>query len=384
MKKTLPSLLILLCALTVLPAQAQTKDSPYTVTQLLARQEALAASGDTVWVRADLKGLGEDGTLTDNADATGDDGKTVHRMAALFGDDGGTFTAFSWQILGELALDELTNTRDLLIALTYGTTVHPYGNTNYPEYASTDEPTSPHFSLVEVQGALSIDIDGLRGYHTHACYIVPEKVIAVKVSAGYSQKSGAYVNYSNFDGTDATIATYKNASLVLMALPGTYALTLTTRLYNQSMSNGNALNAGTQAGLNTAATPNRARYRFVGGDKPGFERNSEENCTVTLESKDEVYLQVSSLSTNFMGNYAFENDDRNWISWGGGSYTDYHEATQTVKGDVNGDGSVDVADISAIISTMAGTATYEKADVNGDSTVDVADISAVITIMAGN
>ena len=53
-----------------------------------------------------------------------------------------------------------------------------------------------------------------------------------------------------------------------------------------------------------------------------------------------------------------------------------------IYGDVNGDGAVDVADISAIISVMAGTAAYDKADVNGDGTVDVADISAVVTIMA--
>ncbi|MBR2239056.1 MAG: dockerin type I repeat-containing protein [Prevotella sp.] len=56
----------------------------------------------------------------------------------------------------------------------------------------------------------------------------------------------------------------------------------------------------------------------------------------------------------------------------------------SVPGDVNGDGTVDVADISAIISVMAGTATYPAADVNGDNTVDVADISNVISIMAGN
>ena len=60
----------------------------------------------------------------------------------------------------------------------------------------------------------------------------------------------------------------------------------------------------------------------------------------------------------------------------------------TVKGDVNGDGIVDVADISAIISVMAstggsGSATAIVADVNGDGTIDVADISAVISIMAG-
>ena len=49
-----------------------------------------------------------------------------------------------------------------------------------------------------------------------------------------------------------------------------------------------------------------------------------------------------------------------------------------------GDGSVDVADISAIITHMAGNATYETADVNGDGAIDVADISAVIMIMANN
>lgn len=53
------------------------------------------------------------------------------------------------------------------------------------------------------------------------------------------------------------------------------------------------------------------------------------------------------------------------------------------KGDVNNDGTVDVADISAIISVMAGSASYPSADVNGDKSVDVADISNVISIMAG-
>ena len=55
------------------------------------------------------------------------------------------------------------------------------------------------------------------------------------------------------------------------------------------------------------------------------------------------------------------------------------------NGDVNDDGAVDVADISAIIGVMAGTApsgAEATADVNGDGVVDVADISAVISIMA--
>lgn len=66
------------------------------------------------------------------------------------------------------------------------------------------------------------------------------------------------------------------------------------------------------------------------------------------------------------------------------------DTQQQLKGDVNADGAVNVADISAIISIMAGdqgssqesgSAAYD-ADVNEDGAVNVADISAVITIMA--
>ena len=56
------------------------------------------------------------------------------------------------------------------------------------------------------------------------------------------------------------------------------------------------------------------------------------------------------------------------------------------KGDVNGDQTVDVADISTVIDAMAGKGTDGQkaaADVNGDKTVDVADIALVIDIMAG-
>lgn len=52
-------------------------------------------------------------------------------------------------------------------------------------------------------------------------------------------------------------------------------------------------------------------------------------------------------------------------------------------GDVNEDGAVDVADISAIITIMASGENDTAGDVNDDGAVDVADISAVITIMAG-
>lgn len=56
-----------------------------------------------------------------------------------------------------------------------------------------------------------------------------------------------------------------------------------------------------------------------------------------------------------------------------------------IKGDVNADGTVDVADISSVIDCMAGKTNVDskKADVNADQIVDVADIAAIIDIMAG-
>ena len=53
--------------------------------------------------------------------------------------------------------------------------------------------------------------------------------------------------------------------------------------------------------------------------------------------------------------------------------------------DVNNDGSVDVADIGAIIDVMAGNAPAleSRADVNGDGSIDVADIARIIDKMAG-
>ena len=315
-----------------------TKANPYTVAELNAQKDALAANGQVVWVKADLKGLGEDGTSTDNADTTGEDGKTtIKHMAGLFGDDTGEFVAYSWQILGQLALSDLTNTKDLLISLTYGTAGHPSGNTANPQYASNEEPTTEHFSVEEVHGALSLNIqNGLRGYHIASGYIIPADVTAVKVSAGYSASKGAYVNYTNFDGASATYVTPKNSALVLMATEGIHNFVLSAALNEQTLSNANNLNGGTQAGVNTGTTKNRTCLRFVSDSaKPGFQRNSNENYTVTLEAKDEVYLLVSSLANNFTGNYAWETESKDWISWGGGQYngSGINKITKSVTSD---------------------------------------------------
>ena len=305
-----------------------TKENPYTVVELNAQKDALAASGATVWVKADLKGLGEDGNLTENTES--------NQMAGLFGDATGNFVAYSYQILQGLAVSDLTNKENLLISLTYGTTGHPHGSSASPQYATNYEPTTAHFSLAEVHGALTLNItNGYRGYHIPSCYIIPQDIVAIKVGAGYSSTKGAYVNCDNvFDGATQTYVTPKNSSLVLLAEDGNHDIVLSAALYEQPISNGNTMFGGTQAGLNKYSNNKTYCFRFIAnGEKVGFERNSDNTAEVTLASKDEVYLYVSNSETNFWGNWTWETTDKKWISWNGKKYSDYHAPAPEVTFD---------------------------------------------------
>jgi len=58
---------------------------------------------------------------------------------------------------------------------------------------------------------------------------------------------------------------------------------------------------------------------------------------------------------------------------------------QPTKGDITGDGQVDIADVNFVINTMLGKnqdpESKTKADITGDGKVDIADVNAVINIM---
>ena len=61
----------------------------------------------------------------------------------------------------------------------------------------------------------------------------------------------------------------------------------------------------------------------------------------------------------------------------------------TIVGDVNNDGTVDVADVTALINYILGdketvTINTEAADVNHDDTIDVSDVTALINQILGN
>lgn len=62
----------------------------------------------------------------------------------------------------------------------------------------------------------------------------------------------------------------------------------------------------------------------------------------------------------------------------------YNDVFTSVNGDVNGDGTVDISDVNAVINIMLGKADMvDAADVNGDGNVDISDVNAVINIMLG-
>lgn len=111
--------------------------------------------------------------------------------------------------------------------------------------------------------------------------------------------------------------------------------------------------------------------------------NKDWNSIETINSSDDLFLGCSKLKGGENTSYNASRVGLEYARPDGGSKAPGYFTTKWIKGDVNRDGNVDVADIAAIIDVMAGTATYESADVNEDTSVDVADIGSVIDIMAG-
>jgi hypothetical protein len=57
------------------------------------------------------------------------------------------------------------------------------------------------------------------------------------------------------------------------------------------------------------------------------------------------------------------------------------DGPQPLRGDVNGDGEVGIADVNAVIDLVLSGGYLPAADVNADSEVGIADVNAVIDLI---
>ena len=127
--------------------------------------------------------------------------------------------------------------------------------------------------------------------------------------------------------------------------------------------------ASEPAGLKAVNEEGDATYRLITGITP-----------------DKFYTvkNLTAGGTFFFRVKAHYTDDT-WSPWSKAKTVVLHGNQTWIKGDVNGDGEVDVRDITALIDVIMNSVTDNpRADVNEDADIDVRDITALIDIIMNN
>ena len=108
-------------------------------------------------------------------------------------------------------------------------------------------------------------------------------------------------------------------------------------------------------------------YLSVGSDHNGYNGLNLVNC------------YVASPANGVVSNYGY-------ITVDGDEWQGHIEIKRSgITGDVNGDGKVNVSDVTALINMILGITPIDqtRADVNGDTKVNVSDVTALINIILG-
>lgn len=204
--------------------------------------------------------------------------------------------------------------------------------------------------------------DGISPIH-----VTEDATIVVKgdcrlSSTGYTAIAANSYNSKNLtingSGTLITSSTWIDIFLVATHLT-IQDITLNTvkGIANNSEGNGVGL-----AFDNVQATINGDVMRI--GDGITFK-----DCSITYP--EDAYIDQSGYGYGiYCGNHNYP--DKIIISRNGG-----------IKGDVNGDGEVNIADVNAVIDVVLGGSSNPNADVNNDDEINIADINAVIDIILG-
>jgi len=120
---------------------------------------------------------------------------------------------------------------------------------------------------------------------------------------------------------------------------------------------------------------------FVAGD----------NTRVTFKSADPNYATISNLGELTLydgfsilepaGSW-FDSSLKSVTTDGSAAYQGTIVIGKALRGDLNHDGVVDIADVVSVLSTMAKSIYTEEADLNNDTVVDIADVVSILRIMA--
>ena len=109
-------------------------------------------------------------------------------------------------------------------------------------------------------------------------------------------------------------------------------------------------------------------------------------AAVTTEKSEYMFGDCYNIMGNMGTTYDENHIDKAYAHIDGGSSDPgYFSWIRYVFGDVNGDGFVNVSDVSVLINMILGTMPTDLflADVNGDGNVNVSDVSALINIIMG-
>lgn len=106
----------------------------------------------------------------------------------------------------------------------------------------------------------------------------------------------------------------------------------------------------------------------------GYDRDGLVHVNWGWHGQQDGYFDIATLTT---GKLSFDD----WQ----GMYINLYPNRETITGDIDGDGRVDVADVNAVINIILKAKTGSdypgQADVDGDGRVDVADVNAIINII---
>ena len=114
----------------------------------------------------------------------------------------------------------------------------------------------------------------------------------------------------------------------------------------------------------------------------------EETLTFVRTDGTTVTFSTDGLKITFAGasNAIISNAETSGatVNLGNVDYMCFGEVEANLKGDENGDGEVNIADINALIDLILTGKTNSLADVNGDDEVNIADVNAIIDIILNN